>query len=284
VELTDVVEELYAGDVATFTETRNAFAAKARKDGEKELAASIAKLAKPSRSAHAVNLLVRRDPAVGQDLTELGEELREAEQRRDAGRMRELARRRRQVVDGLADQAFDLIGVDEPAAGLREEVTATLTAALADPDVAAQILAGSLVRAVRWEGFGSVPLDRIGALPEVPKPAARTRSAASKPTRPSPELTGGAGAEAATRLAAERARQQQRDAAVAEARSAADDARRELGRATSQVDGLEARIRDLEVELAEAQTQVVRARTEVRRARTAEREATRALQKLEAGS
>ncbi len=173
-DLREVVDQLYGADVAEFTESRNRFAAQARKDGDKELAASIAALSKPSRSAYAVNLLVRRDPAVGDDLTELGTELRDAEQARDAGRMRELARRRRQVIDGLADQAFDLIGVDEPAAALREEVTATLTAALADPDVAGQILAGALVRPVRWEGFGSVPLSRISALPE--RPRVRNRS------------------------------------------------------------------------------------------------------------
>ena len=167
-DLREVVDQLYGADVAGFTESRNRFAGQARKDGDKELAAAIAALGKPSRSAYAVNLLVRRDPAVGEDLTELGTELRDAEQARDAARMRELARRRRQVIDGLADQAFDLIGVDEPAAALREEVTATLTAALADPDVAEQILAGALVRPVRWEGFGSVPLSRISALPQRP--------------------------------------------------------------------------------------------------------------------
>ena len=35
---------------------------------------------------------------------------------------------------------------------MREEVTATLDAALADPEVAASL--GSLVRAAHWAGFG----------------------------------------------------------------------------------------------------------------------------------
>lgn len=280
-DLREVVDQLYGADVAGFTESRNRFAAQARKDGDKDLAAAIAALGKPSRSAYAVNLLVRRDPAVGDDLTQLGAELREAEQARDAGRMRDLARRRRQVIDGLTDQAFDLIGVDEPAAALREEVTATLTAALADPDVAEQILAGALVRPVRWEGFGSVPLSRISALPERPTSAPRTKPEPRRsPTKPGHDAETDKAARAAEN-ARRREQEKTRRAELAAARKAAGTAETELGKAADRVDSLEHRVRELEAALADAHRDLDEARRDLRHSRTKHREARRALEKLE---
>src|SRR6185312_13714908 len=279
-DLRAVVDELYGADVAGFTESRNRLAGEARKGGDKELAASIAALGKPSRSAYAVNLLVRRDPAVGEDLTELGSELRDAEQERDATRMRELARRRRQVIDGLADQAFDLIGVDEPAAALREEVTATLTAALADPDVAEQILAGALVRPVRWEGFGSVPLSRISALP--PRPPRAEPKPAAKEVRPT-AASSGSSAKSAKAAESSRRREQEtrRKAELGAARKAAKAADAELRKVAGQVETLEQTIRDLEAGLADAHRDLDGARRDLRHARTRQREAGRAVEKLE---
>jgi hypothetical protein len=285
-DLREVVDQLYGADVAEFTESRNRCAAQARKDGDKELAAAIAALGKPSRSAYAVNLLVRRDPAVGDDLTELGAELRDAEQARDAGRMRDLARRRRRVIDGLADQAFDLIGVDEPAAALRDEVTATLTAALADPDVAEQIRAGALVRPVRWEGFGSVPLSRISALP-VRAPRTDPQRPAVKDARPAATSSGaassGESAKAGRAAEAARRREQQKKRAddIAAARKAARGAEAELTKVAGRVEKLEQTIRDLEGELADAHRDLDGARRDLRHARTQHREAVRALEKRE---
>ena len=57
-ELLTVAERLYAGSTEEFTEARNA----AAKGVEKDLAAEIKKLKKPSVAAWAVNLLVRSDP------------------------------------------------------------------------------------------------------------------------------------------------------------------------------------------------------------------------------
>jgi hypothetical protein len=69
--------------------------------------------------------------------------------------MRELSKERRRLIDGLVERAFDTTAQTDPSAALREEVTATLEAALADPDVAGQLEAGTLLRAVRWSGFGA---------------------------------------------------------------------------------------------------------------------------------
>ena len=242
------------------------------------------RLAKPTRSAYAVNLLVRRDAAVGAELTELGAELRTAEQAGDAPRMRELATRRRRLVDTLVAQAFELVGQQDPPAALREEVVATLNATLADPDVARQILAGSLVRPVRWEGFGSVPLTRISALPDAtapsrPKSSGRATTKAGANSRDDEQAAKAAAAERAAAVEAERERRRAED--LAEARSAADEADSGLERAGDQVAELEETVRDLEAELSEAHRSLDRARIELRRARSRQREAQRALDKLE---
>ena len=159
-------------------------------------------------------------------------------------RMRELARRRRQVIDGLADQAFDLIGVDEPAAALREEVTATLTAALADPDVAEQILAGALVRPVRWEGFGSVPLSRISALPRAhrtgrdPKPAVEADAGTPDRREFGPRLDEGR-QRGSTRTHGAGSRRSSARAELGAARKVAEVRRRRADQGRGRVDPLE---------------------------------------------
>ena len=104
----------------------------------------------------AVDLLfVRHDAEVGAELTELGEELRNAEQAGDAPRCA-AGNRRRRLVDTLVAQAFEWSEQDPPAATSREEVVATLNATLADPMWPAEI------PPARWSGRCGGRL-RIGA-------------------------------------------------------------------------------------------------------------------------
>ena len=296
-----VVEELYGGEAAEFVAQRNRLVAKARKDGDRELATTIAALTKPTRSAAAVNRLVRDDPDAVGDLGELGDQLRAAERDGDAPRMRALGVDRRRLVDRLTGFALELIGVDDPAAALRDEVSTTLTATLADPDVAAQVLSGSLVRPVRWEGFGSVPLGNISALPaRSPGAASETRTStagrrrsekAKAPADHSPTKTKrpDAAQERAERerqaaaQAEERVRdaERRRQAELDESRTALDEADAGLEQATDQLGELEDRVRELEAELSKAERDVERARVELRRARTRQREARRVVDKLE---
>src|SRR6266571_700942 len=72
---------------------------------------------------------------------------------RDAG---ELAAARARLVDELTRAALRAAELSAPPAALREEVTATLDAAIADPGVAAGL--GTLVRAAHYAGFGLAPL------------------------------------------------------------------------------------------------------------------------------
>src|SRR5215472_9473802 len=155
--VTAAVAELYDADPQEFTDRRKALAAAARAAGDAAAAKQIAALRKPTRAAWVVNRLARTDPGAPARLASLAAALQAAQQAKDGPRLRELSAARGPLIDALAGQALDAAGVPDPPAGLREEVTETLTAALADPDVAAGFASGTLTRAVQWAGFGVTP-------------------------------------------------------------------------------------------------------------------------------
>ena len=178
--LSEAVAELYASDPDAFTARRGVLAAQARAAGEAAEAKKIAGLRKPTRSAWVVNHLVRADPSVASRLAALGDELRAAERSLDGAKIRELSLARRQLIDALVQQAVRLAGQDSPPAALREEVTSTFRAALADPEFAERLGAGTLLHAERWAGFGS------GAAPALVLVPATGRSPATSATAPVP--------------------------------------------------------------------------------------------------
>jgi hypothetical protein len=147
-------DELYRADPGEFTGRRKALADDAKAAGDAAAATRIAALRKPTRAAWVVNQLARTDPAAPAALASLAADLRAAEAAKDGHRLRELSASRGPLVDGLTAQALRAAGVPDPPSALREEVTATLTAAIADPDVAADFAAGTLTRAAQWAGFG----------------------------------------------------------------------------------------------------------------------------------
>ncbi len=148
------IAELYAGEPDDFIQRRRDLAAQARAAGDRDAAKTIAGLGKPTRSAWVVNRLVHADPGVPASLAELGGRLRSEEAALDGAAIRELSRERRDLVDGLVRRALEEAGQRSPSVALRDEVTDTFNAALADPDVAGQVAAGTMQKAVRWAGFG----------------------------------------------------------------------------------------------------------------------------------
>ena len=154
--------ELYGADPEAFTERRKALAAAARTAGDKSAATAIAALRKPTRAAWVVNRLARADPDAPARLAALAAALRAAEQEKDGPRLRELSAERGALIDALTAQALAAAGVPDPPTSLRDEVAATLTAALADPETAAEFAAGTLTKAAHWSGFGSFGLTPAG--------------------------------------------------------------------------------------------------------------------------
>jgi hypothetical protein len=149
------VEELYGSDPQAFTGRRTELAAQARTAGDAAAAKAIAALRKPTRAAWVVNQLARTDPSAPIKLAELGAALRAAQQARHGPRLRELSVARGPLIDALTDQALAAGGVPDPPPSLRAEVAATLSAALADPSVAAGFASGTLTSAAHWAGFGT---------------------------------------------------------------------------------------------------------------------------------
>jgi hypothetical protein len=151
--------ELYGAAPEAFTERRSELAAAARDAGDRAAAKAIGALRRPTRAAWVVNRLARADPGAPPKLAELAAALRAAQEARNGPRLRELSAARGALVDALTAQALDVAGVADPPASLRLEVSETLTAALADPEVGADFAAGTLTRAVQWSGFGVLPAD-----------------------------------------------------------------------------------------------------------------------------
>ncbi len=316
--LAEAAAELYAGDPAAFTERRGALAAQARAAGQAVAAKQITALRKPTYTAWLVNQLVRADPGVASRLTELGQELRSAGAALDGARIRELSQQRRRLVDDLVRQALSLPGAGPPSAAVREELTATFGAALADPEVAGQVAAGTLVRAVHRADFTPagpgltlvppLPADRPSASrSSTPAPATgRTRTrpggagqaaagaaAPARAGRDEPRAVPAAGRERQrTAAVAERERQraererqrqraeQERNRAIAEAEQAVAEAAQAEAAAAAAERDQRAVVRHLEDQLSEAKQQLTEARRKARQAADAERAARRALGRL----
>jgi hypothetical protein len=148
------VEELYGADPEAFTGRRGELVTAARTAGDRAAAKAIAALRRPTRAAWVGNRLARTDPGAPPRLAELATALGAAQEARDGPRLRELSAERGALVDALTAQALAAAGVADPPASLRLEVSETLQAALADPEVAAAFATGTLTRAAQWSGFG----------------------------------------------------------------------------------------------------------------------------------
>ena len=245
--LAEAEAELYADDPDGFTARRAELAEHARDAGEPAVAKKITALRKPTRSAWVVNRLVRTDPEVRSRLDGLAADLREAS---DGGRLRELTAARAKLVDELTRTALE--GLSAPPAALREEVTATFDAAIADPEVAASL--GTLVRAARYAGFGLAPF------------AAGTQAPAPRKTKAPPEP------------AAER--EARRREKIEEAERALADADRDLESAISAERDLENSVRHLEAELAGTRQRLAEARRRSYRAESRQQRAAGQLSRL----
>ena len=146
------LDELYAAKPEDFTALRTKLAAAAKKGGDADAAKRISAARKPTTAAWVVNRLALGDKHVKQRLADLGERLSAAHAEMDGERIRVLSTEQRRLVDELASAGFEEAALADPPAALRDDVTGTLQAAVADPDVAARL--GRLAKAERWSGFG----------------------------------------------------------------------------------------------------------------------------------
>ena len=294
--LAAAIAELYGAAPEAFTERRGELAAAARGARDRSAAKAIAALRRPTRAAWVANRLARTDPGAAPKLAELAAALRAAQEARHGPRLRELSAARGALVDALTAQALAAADVADAPPSLRLEVSQTLTAALADPEVAADFAGGTLTRAAQWSGFGVVPADTgpDDTEPDHAEPdrtgrggaaAGETVKAAGAARRPRalPEPAGRAPrpAEVSDRLAREAAeRAAQRREQYEEAERATATAAEAAAAAVSAEDRLEAEVRDLEQRLTQARSDLAAARMRARHAEAAERRARQALGRL----
>jgi hypothetical protein len=271
--VTEVADELYALTPAEFTAARDERARLARQAGQRDDAAAIKKLARPTTSAWLVNQLSREAPDRLGRLVEVGEALEVAQRTLAGDRLRELSGQRRNVINDLLPQAAEIASRAGQAASavVMGEVRATLEAALADSAARAAVQSGRLTKPLAYAGLGEVDLTAALALPASERTAGgehktgRTQQPAADATSatgvagkaPSRTAPSGAGAEEAgedpvaeARRAAETIQAAETD--VEAAARALETAEREFAGVAEQQRFLQRRIKHLERELAEA--------------------------------
>jgi hypothetical protein len=161
-------DELYAVLPAEFIAARDARAKQARADDDEQLYQQIKKLRRPSAAAWLVNLLARSGEGFDA-FSDLSRRLRDAQTNLDAPTMKELGQERTRVVAELVERAVYLANEADPqyrdTATIRDQVTSTLTAAVADPTAEAAVTSGRLVSPLSYAGFGEVDISDAVATP-----------------------------------------------------------------------------------------------------------------------
>lgn len=191
-DLDSAAEELYGVPADEFAQHRTRLAAQAKAAGDKALAASIGKLRKPVLAAALVNELVRGEPAELQELTDLGEQMRNAHRNLLGPELRALSEQRQQLLQLLTELVRET--AEQSGRTVTETVLAqvrsTFEAAIADEAAEAAVLSGRLTAVLSYTGFGEVDVTDAVAAP------VRKRHLRSVPA--GPDAPGKADPEAAT--------------------------------------------------------------------------------------
>jgi hypothetical protein len=293
-DLLDIADELYGLPLADFTPARDA---KAKELKGSELAAPVKALKKPTLAAWVVNMLVRHETEQVDQVLAVGAALRDAAESLDGKELRELTRQRRQLTSAVTTRARAVAASldTKVTPSVADQVEATLTAAMLDPDCAKALRSGLLVAPLSSTGVGESAAGAAVALPEALGFAAT--SAPPLPDEPAlrPDLKVVPDPDAdAKKLAAAEAALQAASAAEEAARSTYDQSEAavtELEARTMQLQAeidehkrliaeLEESAEEVEEELDEAEDARTDARTALHKAEQAREQAAAALDRL----
>ena len=281
-------EDLYGLPPGEFTGARDARVKEVRGAGDREAAAAIKALKKPTVAAWALNQLARRRAKDVERLVNAGEDLRAAPEELlaggDRGAFQEAATWARVLGAELCADATAMASeAGERGSGLEEKVAGTLHAAALDERTADELRSGRLVRE-------RAAIGGFGAAAAPPAPAGRGRGSGRSAPAPkaSTKRARGRGRASVGREGAEKAEQRQR---VGAARADERHARRELEAAKRALEHAQERA---EAAAAHAEEAAERARTTAERLKDAKRSASaarkahqgaeRALESAERGS
>jgi hypothetical protein len=261
-------DRLFAVPLEDFVAERKRLAKELRDGGDRETAAEVAKLPKPTPPAWALNQLAREEPeAIGAWL-DAAESLRDASARPSSALRGAMAGHReatRMLLGVVRDRARP--GGKPLSEPMLERVRELLQAATVDPDVAAALRAGRVVEA-----------DEQPALPgleasEAPAPR-KSRSEAAEERRAAKDRE----AERKAREQAERIAELERLAAAAQEQLATLDAEAEEREAAA--DAADARLQAAQQALHRAESEAAAARRAADDARDAAATADRELRQL----
>lgn len=276
-------DHLYGLAPEEFTAARNARVREVKPD-DRELAARIQELRKPSPAAFLVNQLVRRKSDEIDDLLDLGIELREAQGKGDGRQLNRLARERRGLIGELLDIASAIAEeFDRDASrAVLDEVEQTLAAGTVDEPAGDALRSGRLIRGLQAVGFDPVDLD--GAVAGAPVAASARPKRERRGAETAEKSDEGAATEESEREAREHARARA-EFKVREARARSEEADKELRAATEDAEEAAGRLEALRDEREELSARLDEVRREIseaeRRARNAERDRGRAAKAAE---
>jgi hypothetical protein len=249
-QLLEIADELYGLPQDEFTPARDA-RARALK-AEKELAAAVKKLKKPSVAAWVVNLFVRRETEQVEQVIAVGIALRDAQQGMDGAELRALTKQRRQLTSAVTQQARSLAGDEgvKVTQSVADQVEATLTAAMLDPGCAKAVRSGLLTAALSATGIDAVDVAAAVALPDALGFTATPTS--GEPTAP-PELhvvpsdpNARKRGEAETALAAAQETVDEKESSLSEASQALEELQARSLQLQSEIDELRRKLSELE--------------------------------------
>lgn len=247
--LEDTEERLYGLPLDQFTAARDEAAKQLRADGDRDAAAAVKKLRKPSAAAWAVNATVRAAPTAAKRVVQTGKKLEAAQAKAISGAggsLRDAAAAHAQAIDEMVAALEAELGDDAKPAVI-DRARETMRAVAADGEVRDRFERGTLLREAEAVGFGAA-----GATPAPPperdrnaKPksgsAAERKRAAQAVKRADRALQAATGHVDDMEARVERARE-----ALGEAKSGLADARRDRDARETELDEARAAARKLE--------------------------------------
>jgi hypothetical protein len=284
------VAELYGLPLGEFTPARNALAGRLKKAGDREAAAEVQALVKPTPAAWAVNQLLRRERAAFDALLAAGERARSALGRTLSGAgpevVREALAEMRQRREQLLRRGAELLAGDGRAASAAqlERLAVDLEAMALSPAAQEAVERGWLDRDLDPPGFEVLAGLQLAALPPRLGPAPPRPEPQEKPPAPREKLRA---AKAAPARGKERAPspEEAADAETAEQKAARAREEREAARRRERLGRLEEKVAQRSGEAEEQEVAAGAAEHEAdvaeREARQAERAATEARRRAE---
>jgi hypothetical protein len=169
--MTDPVDELFVGSIEDFVKRRDALVKELKQNGDKETAAAVKALRKPSAAAWAVNQVARRNPNAIDELVAAARAVHDAQAKAVQGNSSDLRTTTevwRKHIHALAAEA---------GAQYRDDAAATFEAASTSDEWAGVLKAGRLMATLSPGGFG---------LQDMPDPVL-TRPAKAEPVEEEPD-------------------------------------------------------------------------------------------------